>query len=242
MCLLIVKSKTLSIENYILFFIVFTYNFYINSFEAKGQKIEMEETDLEISILYDDFIEISGEKLSINGNKFLRVIPQIKELDSTHLIYDLISNHYDIVYYLLSNWSSIKKEMRELYYHDSLNFPINYMEALKNDSLLKAVLQPLFGNFVTSMNGNSLMIEKHDSISWNEVNKIAVRFFYPSRINPDGSIMTHVCVGINGMKDLEGNRKPFVEALAYAALNRELRNKKSKLIEGFLEKQKQIEI
>jgi hypothetical protein len=47
---------------------------------------------------------------------------------------------------------------------------------------------------------------------------VASRFFYPDAILPDGSIQSHVCVGINGMLDMKGGRDASVEAFAYAAI------------------------
>jgi len=48
------------------------------------------------------------------------------------------------------------------------------------------------------------------------VRDVAVRFFYPDEVLPDGWIQAHVCVGINGVADMQGVRDLAVEAFVYA--------------------------
>lgn len=48
--------------------------------------------------------------------------------------------------------------------------------------------------------------------------RIAVRFFYPDQVRPDGSISGHVCVGANGLADQRGGRDLLLEALAFSAI------------------------
>lgn len=56
------------------------------------------------------------------------------------------------------------------------------------------------------------------AVSASRVMALAVRFFYPDAVLPDGHIQSHVCVGINGIADMQGGRDLALEAFAYAAI------------------------
>jgi hypothetical protein len=52
---------------------------------------------------------------------------------------------------------------------------------------------------------------------------VAARFFWPDSVLPNGRIQAHVCVGINGIADMQGGRDLALEAFAYAAIFHDLR-------------------
>lgn len=59
------------------------------------------------------------------------------------------------------------------------------------------------------------------SVTLDDAMQLAARFFYPAAVRPDGSIETHVCIGAEGLADLQRPRNLPLEALLFAAINRE---------------------
>jgi len=62
---------------------------------------------------------------------------------------------------------------------------------------------------------------------------VAVRFFYPDTILPDGSVRVHVCVDMNGLKDLQTPRDLAVEAFAAGVILDDFRSEKHPLQDEF---------
>lgn len=60
------------------------------------------------------------------------------------------------------------------------------------------------------------------AVGFGRVVDVAARFFYPDEVLPDGRIQAHICVGINGVVDMQGGRDLAVEAFAYAAIFHDL--------------------
>lgn len=60
------------------------------------------------------------------------------------------------------------------------------------------------------------------AVGFRRVVDVAARFFYPDEVLPDGQIQAHICVGINGVVDMQGGRDLAVEAFAYAAIFHDL--------------------
>ncbi|MBX6365676.1 MAG: hypothetical protein IRZ00_17550 [Gemmatimonadetes bacterium] len=63
--------------------------------------------------------------------------------------------------------------------------------------------------------------------------KVAVRFFYPDAVLPDGTIQSHICVGINGLRDFPGERDLTLEAFTYSAVFQDLLHPKFKIEEEY---------
>jgi hypothetical protein len=60
------------------------------------------------------------------------------------------------------------------------------------------------------------------TVSFRRVMDVAARFFYPDAVLPDGTIQSHVCVGINGIADMQGGRDLALEGFVYAAIFHDL--------------------
>jgi hypothetical protein len=54
--------------------------------------------------------------------------------------------------------------------------------------------------------------------SMDDAMQVAVRFFYPDAIQPDDRIQTHICVGFNGVRDLQRPRNLALEAFLFDAI------------------------
>ncbi|MCG8459546.1 MAG: hypothetical protein MI919_24975 [Holophagales bacterium] len=73
-----------------------------------------------------------------------------------------------------------------------------------------------------------------------ELLRIAVRLVYPDKILGDGTFQVHICTAFHGLEDLEA-RDPYLEALAYSALVREIRRQPSPLLRRVSAAAKQAE-
>lgn len=60
------------------------------------------------------------------------------------------------------------------------------------------------------------------TVSFRRVMDVAARFFYPDAVLPNGTIQSHVCVGINGIADMQGGRDLALEGFVYAAIFHDL--------------------
>jgi hypothetical protein len=60
------------------------------------------------------------------------------------------------------------------------------------------------------------------AVTFRRAMDIAARFFYPDAVLPNGTIQSHVCVGINGVADMQGGRDLALEGFVYAAIFHDL--------------------
>ncbi|HEX8903814.1 MAG TPA: hypothetical protein VF771_03175 [Longimicrobiaceae bacterium] len=96
-----------------------------------------------------------------------------------------------------------------------------YDSLLRHDSAYNAAITATAGRYLASR-GKSLAgydpARPLPVVSMDEVVRVAVRFFYPDVIQPDGTILTHVCVNLNGVRDLRGPHHPALEAFLFDAI------------------------
>lgn len=60
------------------------------------------------------------------------------------------------------------------------------------------------------------------TVDFGRVMDVAARFFYPDAVLPNGYIQSHVCVGINGIADMQNGRDLALEGFVYAAIFHDL--------------------
>jgi hypothetical protein len=93
-----------------------------------------------------------------------------------------------------------------------------------------------FGRYLESQGGVLVGWDSTDgvrSVTEHELQRLAVRFFYPDAVTEDGKLAGHICVGINGLEDFDWDRDVLVEAFVYATIFRALREEKYGLDEEF---------
>lgn len=98
---------------------------------------------------------------------------------------------------------------------------------LVQDSAFNAVMVATAGRFLAPSATSVIGYDRRrprPSFTMDEVVSVAVRFFYPDSILPDGRVQTHVCIGINGVSDLQRGRDIAVEAFVYSAIMKELKD------------------
>jgi hypothetical protein len=102
-----------------------------------------------------------------------------------------------------------------------------------NDAVLPLLARYL-GTSGIDLAGYSVAAER-EKIDLDRVTNVAARFFYPDSIDEHGAINAHVCVGINGLRDLTGPRNLVLEAFVFAAVFAEMQKEKSRMRQDFLD-------
>ena len=165
---------------------------------------------------------------------FAVVVPRELEGDNPLAGFERDNGYF--LTYLIGHATSFNKA--ELF---EAEFPIeerkrSFYEALRSDQRFSEGLLTAFGRYLAS-NGGVLVGWDHTvsarSITENELQRLAVRFFYPDAVTEDGKLAGHICVGINGLEDLGGDRDILVEAFVYATIFRALREEEYGLEEEF---------
>jgi len=112
----------------------------------------------------------------------------------------------------------------------------SFYEALRSDQRFSEALLTAFGRYLASQGGVLVGWEHTDvvrRVTEDELQRLAVRFFYPDAVTEEGKLAGHICVGINGLEDFDWDRDVLVEAFVYATIFRALREGKDGLDEEF---------
>lgn len=164
-------------------------------------------------------------------------------LPADHPLADLVRGNEFFFSYIIRNWTGLDDGAMAAFASDAAVFPENVYAALREDSLLSRVFLPIVARFLESRGGKLIGYQAGDeptAVPMERALNVAVRFFYPDGVEDDGSLTAHVCVGINGLLDLEGPRDPYLEALAYLAINKEMLDSRYGVVERFLEVYKEV--
>lgn len=99
-----------------------------------------------------------------------------------------------------------------------------YDSLLRHDPVYNGVMTTTIGRYLAP---RGRTVTEYDPtrplprLAMDGVMEVAVRFFYPDEVRPNGTIQTHVCVSLNGMHDLQQPRDLALEAFLYQAIFRE---------------------
>lgn len=184
------------------------------------------------------YAEIFALKRDDQGRTYFALGEGEPVLPADHPLADLVRGNEFFFSYIIRNWTGLDDAAMAAFASDTAMFPENVYAALREDSLLSRVFLPIVARFLESRGGNLIGYEAGDeptSVPMDRALNVAVRFFYPDGVEDDGSLTAHVCVGINGLLDLEGTRDPYLEALAYLAINKEMLDSRHGVVERFLE-------
>jgi hypothetical protein len=149
----------------------------------------------------------------------------------------LVREHGRIPEYLLTHWTGVPDSLiaavpgdsatvaagfHKLLRRDSTSFsagtpqasPPGLHKLLRRDSTFNALFLPVVDRYLSAHGGDLVGFESPPPtpLAYDEFLDIAVRFFYPDAIRPDGTIQSHACVKINGVRELEGPPQPYAEA------------------------------
>jgi hypothetical protein len=148
------------------------------------------------------------------------VARSVVEPPPSHPLSGLVREHGRIPGYLLTHWTGVPDSLLAAVPGDSAAVAAAFQGLLRKDSTFNALFLPVVDRYLNMHGGDLIGFEPPPpaSIPYDDFLDIAVRFFYPDAIRPDGTIQSHVCVAINGVRELSGPRRPYAEALAYVAI------------------------
>ncbi len=102
-----------------------------------------------------------------------------------------------------------------------------FYEALGNDHQFAEALLTSFGRYLESQGGVLVGWDQAGEVrrvTEDELQRLAVRFFFPDAVTEEGKLTGHICVGINGLEDFDWERDVLIEAFVYATIFRALRD------------------
>jgi hypothetical protein len=146
--------------------------------------------------------------------------------------------------YLIMNIPEIhqpekSKERRKIFslYPDTAEMKRLYLEKLVNDKELVGY----FEETIEPITNPNLKVNQTYTI--NELMEVASKFFYCDKVNPDTSVQSHVCIGINGLKETKWKKDyTLLAAFCYEAIFNDFDKDISKISESYdFEKKKSCE-
>jgi len=182
---------------------------------------------------YEETFEVVVHPMG-DDTLFAVLVP--RELDGDNPLAAFEGDNGFFLTYLMGN--AISFDRAELFEAD---VPIeerkrSFYSALRSDQRFNKALFTAFGRYLASQ-GDVLVGWDHTdvvrSVTETELQRLAVRFFYPDAVTEDGRLAGHICVGINGLKDFDWDRDILVDAFVYATIFRALREEKYGLEEEF---------
>jgi hypothetical protein len=198
-------------------------------------------TQDKVTALYPKIFGIKRDGLS--GD--IRTLPRREPLAA------LVNENEHYLLYLLTRWIERNEPVLRTLPTTQAEFEASYAGLLQTDPSFNADVMPLVSNFLRTKGVQLAAASKTRAprVTWSGLTNVAVRFFYPDGVKPDGKLQSHVCVSLNGLRELparsaltassvpksQGMRRDHaVEAFAYAAIMEEMRRPKHGLEAEYL--------
>jgi hypothetical protein len=160
---------------------------------------------------YGDFIKLT--KKNSTNDEYLS--QDVVKVDSQYCFADYVNNNLRHIEYLIwhfcPNYSFCKDSLKKI--KDSLALQSAFNAVMQEDSLFNAVMLEL----------TTKVIDKtvpKDTITMEKLLNIAVKYFYVPKITEQGYYVGKVCSMINGIKETEQERKPFLEAFSWVSISK----------------------
>ncbi|HET7229361.1 MAG TPA: hypothetical protein VFJ16_05130 [Longimicrobium sp.] len=133
----------------------------------------------------------------------------------------LVNSNNRFFSYLAQHGASVDMSRFVATSRDPRTVPAGYAALLQRDSAFNTVMARVVGQALAPA---GVRVAGYDAarplprLTMDEVMSVAVRFFYPDDIRPDGYIQTHVCIGLNGVEDLQRPRDVVLEAFIFSTV------------------------
>ncbi len=175
------------------------------------------------------------QTLKVDGRTFFAM--NVKDLAESDVLAGFVSENKALLHYILIHGSECGRTVAKK--GRPTGSPGGCLESLARDRGFDDAMLPLLARYLGArgivLAGYRLPV-KREEIDLDDAMNVAARFFYPDEIKKeDGSIQAHVCVGINGLGDLQRPRDLMLEAFAHAAINGEMRKEKSRMRQDFVD-------
>lgn len=162
-------------------------------------------------------------RLEAEGSSFLAF--HFPPLAADHPFSGLMQDNMYVFLYLLENAADVPREALMQSAADSVQLEQEFLAHLRRDEGFNRYVLPILGAYLRTQGHVVHELPPtpgSGTTDWSHLMNVAARFFYPSAVRPDGGFEGHICVGVNGFKDFEGERDLLVEAFAYAAIFQDL--------------------
>jgi hypothetical protein len=162
---------------------------------------------LSAQIPYCNFFKLNAEEINYNGKKGVSIYPEIVSIPGDS-ISNFISNHTNRFEYILYNRLDSLQKYSKLY-PDTVAIQKHFCSNLMNSKRIKDYFSVLTG-----------VSETPEIYTEQEMMLIASRFFLCDKVNQsDTTVGYHICVGINGQKELNSNKDyTTLEAFCFEAI------------------------
>lgn len=157
---------------------------------------------------YCQYIKLKFEETEVNGKRKLYVEPELKQADND-MFSSFVKRHQNRFDYILFNRIDSLSKYTKLY-PDTSSIDSAFCKYLSDNQKINKYLNILSNNSRTP----KLIFSKA------EMMLIASRFFLCDKVNKtDTSISYHICIGINGQKELKSEKDfTVLEAFCFEAL------------------------
>lgn len=156
-------------------------------------------------------------------------------LPTEHPLAGLVNDKNHFLLYLVEHGSGIGNKDLFAHAQDSAELRSYFLERLRSSARFDTLFLPVVDRYLRSQGGDLVGYEPppRKRVALEDLVKVAVRFFYPDAVLPDGTIQSHICVGINGLRDFPGMRDLILEAFAYSAIFQDLLRPKFNIEEEY---------
>jgi hypothetical protein len=175
--------------------------------------------------LIDEYSKIFKQNRDTFKNKVF-LYETVNSIDSTSTCGSFVNENKVFIQYLLDNYSSHSKRKEKLIkINDTLKLQKEFIVLLKRDTIFTQVMKKLSSVINTN--------QKKDTITLEKLLDISVKYFSIYKIKND-NYLGKVCGGINGIKQTEKDRFPFVEAFAFSTIFEHYRTEKFNMYNEFV--------
>ena len=160
---------------------------------------------------------------------------ETNKLDREHFLHDFVEDNYWLIHYLQANRPEEDYGKLQDLRDSPAALAEHYHRVLVEDDSFNASLLTLVGRYLSSQ-GMELIGHSNaarETITADQLTRIAVRFFFPNQITEEGRIKASICVGIHGLNDYEGERDLMLEAFCYEAIFNELGSRQYGMLDEF---------
>lgn len=166
------------------------------------------QSDCDIANEIKDIFRVKREMYS--GRAYL--VKSVSEISTHSCFSELVNNNTQYLDYLLVNFSSHSSFDRFIAITDSLELQEEFIKSLETDSVFNSVLKVWTKKITDKEN------YLPDTISFNELLNVAIKYFSILGVNEQGHYRGKVCAGINGITQTEQHRLPQVEAFCFTTI------------------------
>ncbi len=175
------------------------------------------------AIDYCDYFTLDVSEVEHNGKKVKSYSPAVIE-NKNEKFQKFLDKHKLRFEYILFRNSESYKRIAE-YYPDTNKIRTYYCDSVLSKIQVERYLYSLSPKSIVTWKASK------DTFSVRELMEVASKFFYCDAINrKDTSIVSHVCVGINGTKDIQSEKDlTLLEAFSIEAIFKYIDKKKDPL-------------